>query len=184
MKIFLDVDGVIADFSSELCKKLDIEYDASAAHEDYWWIEKLAPRGRIYKAMRGEEFWRSLKPYPWAKDLVKLVNELTDGNWRFLTKATTDGGCHSGKYEWIRENFGRDLNRLTICQGPKEFYAHNGVILVDDKKEAILEFEKEGGYGYHWVEVGPQGDVSKHFKELTQYYRNARDGVSYEKDKD
>lgn len=153
MKIFVDLDGVIANFGKGICQAANVPYPKQTQFSSYGWVETLMPKAVMYSSMRGHDFWANLEKFPWADKLIKMVNDVSCGNWMFLTKPTPDAGCYSGKYEWIATHFPKYQNKLIICPGTKSVCCTGANdILIDDCPKNITEWVAKGGYGIRWVE--------------------------------
>ena len=157
MKVFLDMDGVIADFTAGWCKEFNVPF----SNENYpfptgLWdyiscVETvLGIKWRdVAKACSEPNFWARLPVLPHAKFLYDSL--LAAGHdVCFLTTATGDlEAVFEGKRAWL-EKYGfatRHDNRMTLleCKETKDSYATPDAILIDDKDSAIQGFIKHGG---------------------------------------
>jgi len=180
MRIALDLDGVLVNFTKAACKKMGEPYPSKLVFPSYSWIFDKYGKQSCYKRLRGHHFWVEMEKYPWADKLVSLVDELSDGNWMFLTKPMRDPYCFSGKAEWLMKHYPQYMDRLTIISGPKEEFVRNMYdILIDDKPENIQEWSKSGGSPFYWHEVSDDIDdevieerlekLKKHILGLVEY---------------
>ena len=84
-RIFLDVDGVITNWSKSICEKLKVEYPKNTTFPYQRWLAEKINVNDIFPHTDTFEFWESLEKFPWSDRLVNLVND-TGIEWRFLTK--------------------------------------------------------------------------------------------------
>lgn len=170
---FVDLDGVVANFTKAACKVLEIEYPEHCSIS-YEWLYKEAnrPKKEFWKKIRGEEFWTSLEPFPWANEIVNTVEQHCE-TFRFLSKPTFDPGCYSGKYKWVEKHFPKHIDKLilingdkgAVCSGKKSF-------LIDDRVENIYSWEKNNGETFFWPEVGDKWDVAFRITSLKNRLAN------------
>lgn len=150
--IFLDMDGVLADFNTSTCKLFGTTYEELIKTWSVNEWDMATPMGlsnkEFYKKLRsaGEEFWFTLEPYPWALDLWKLCKSY--GETYILTYPTHDPGCISGKIKWMKKYLNKDkwMNRFFIGEH-KYMLAQEDRILIDDHNENVIDFGIHGGNG-------------------------------------
>lgn len=141
MKVYFDMDGVLADFAGgfrEMCGK-DAPVQGTSADDE------------VYDAIRSTpHFYRRLKPYD---DMLQLFRKLRDtGNvdciiltglpkpYRGIEDAEPD------KRGWVDEYLGPDTEFIAVDRRHKADYAE-GNILIDDYPPNIEEWEAAGGRG-------------------------------------
>lgn len=173
MRVFLDMDGVVANFTKAACKVLDEPYPADQHLNDYGWLFEKHGDARCYSKIKGHLLWTSIEKFPWSDDLVHLVDKVSDGNWIFLTKPMIDPWCYSGKAEWIMKNYRSYLKKLTIIGEDKSMFVRNkDDILIDDHPKNIKNWLDAGGSTFHWTEYGAQynpEEVQKRLYDLEQF---------------
>ena len=152
MKIFLDLDGVLVNWSGGLCKLLNIDpYDPKAQEilrKDYMiqgW--KFGTTEEVNEAVNnaGYDFWMNLELLPWAQELLNLCKKY--GPVYFLT---SPGPFHAGahaKLDYIWEHFGSTNYILTSHKYVCSVDSH---ILIDDMKKNIDEWNRGSGLSFHW----------------------------------
>lgn len=161
MRIALDLDGVLVNFTKAACKQMGEPYPSKLVFPSYSWIFDKYGKHSCYKRMRGHHFWTGMEKYPWADRIVDLVDDFAKGKWTFLTKPMRDPYCFSGKAEWIMKNYPMHMDKLTIISGPKkEFVRSRFDILIDDKPENISEWKEAGGSPFYWHEISDDMDQS------------------------
>lgn len=136
IRIFLDLDGVIADFDSH-----------TKAHDKRWtngWIK--------YKEL-DTAWWVSMPSFDGAKDFYDQL--VLRAPTKFLTASPPTSGSdpYSAKATWVMNFAERDhhaLKDLILCsRADKCLMAGPKRILIDDKAENIAEWVAAGGIGIH-----------------------------------
>lgn len=151
--MFLDLDGVLANFSESACQVCDVPYPSNTIFTDTWLDEQCGKK--LWNLCRGHDFWLNIQPFPWAQELRDLIANHTD-QWIFLTKSSFDAGYYSGKWEWMKRHFPKDLARLWIVNGDKSIVCRGpGDLLIDDKSKNCQPWIEAGGEIYHWRELTP-----------------------------
>lgn len=146
--IFLDLDGVLADFSNGFCQWHGLP-EVPPKHQTSWPgicdHAGLSMAG-LERSLRqaSSTFWANLPVYPWAQELVSFLDSLDDV--RIMTAAVASEDCVAGKLRWLYQHF-PDLAPRTIFCREKFLLARSGVILIDDHDEQIDRFVAAGGFG-------------------------------------
>ena len=136
IEIFLDLDGVIADFD-RASEYVALKFDRSKEADEFW------------GAME-HEYWSTIPVIEGAIEFYKKLK--TIGKVRFLTGAICTEGCWSGKASWIMNKIGNGdkwlMQDLIICASfNKDLISKPGRILIDDTERNILAWRREGGTG-------------------------------------
>lgn len=130
-EIFLDMDGVIANFDKHL--------------DDHGFRKKDG--SPMWDKMEFE-WWRTIPPMKGAKAFYDAVCDL--GDTYFLTSPGMSAGCFGGKAEWITKFVPEQgkfiLKKLTVTTN-KHFLARPNRILIDDTPKKIKAWEEAGGIG-------------------------------------
>jgi len=141
MKIYLDMDGVLADLMAGWMPYLNEVSGRNLAVEDVdmWGIEHVygIPFSKARKPLHREGFWEGLPPYPGAVAFVKRLDQL--GHMVYIATAPFPSDkCMWGKKMWF-ENHLRFLppSRLIILH---DKHLLRGDMLVDDKPENLTKF--------------------------------------------
>lgn len=149
-KIYLDVDGVLADWvggcaalfgktTKELEEKWPtdchgIEGPLGVSIDDIW--------GMVDPA--GEAFWSGLETYPGAWGFYWYCKTIAPVC--FLTKPSMRKESWSGKHEWLRRfTMKDDVSRMITMTYEKSELAKPGRVLVDDLDSNCEEFRAAGG---------------------------------------
>ena len=145
MTIYVDMDGVIADFFSELATRSGV---------DHW---KKIPDDELEKAivaMQGTDFFGTLPKFKTSDQLIRFVDEATNGEWCILSAPLRGDYDNSSfwKREWLSKN--GYVPREAIFTSRKEKYALDEYrrpnILIDDKPQNIDRWIKAGGVGIRY----------------------------------
>lgn len=145
MIIYLDMDGVIADFFSGLAKKEGVAHWKE--------IDDIEP---AINKLQGTDFFNTLDLYPTSTALVDFVKELAGDDWGICSSPLRGDFKNSAfwKAEWL-EKFGFTPKKENLkFSSNKPVYATNkaGVpnILIDDKPENVERWIAKGGIGIRY----------------------------------
>lgn len=151
--IYVDMDGVVADFGSAANKVMQ-----EAGHSTYNFHQAQAAvadkktRNDVWKAItefqkrHGYVFWRDLEPMP---DAYTLWNYLKPYHPQILT-ATGQAHYKSAEQKrgWITEHFGSNVRVNTVqLAAEKAKFADPTRILIDDQRKALDPWIQAGGIG-------------------------------------
>jgi len=142
--VFVDMDGVIADFFTEYAKM------AGVKDGNY----RKIPRNMItptLNKMIGTDFFNRLPKIATADRLIQLVVKYTGGDYSILSSPLRGDKNNSAKWKkiWLKNNM-QIQPRNVIITSRKEVYAvSNGVknILIDDRGANIERWQAAGGHG-------------------------------------
>ncbi|HID21142.1 MAG TPA: hypothetical protein EYP14_01900, partial [Planctomycetaceae bacterium] len=145
-RIFVDMDGVLSDFVSAALA-LHGRLDALPTWPPgVWDLSRVLGRSSAEVwggiARRGEDFWATLPPYPWADELIRLVRQFAP--FTILSSPSNQPSCLSGKMIWLQKHFGPGFRDFLIGP-PKHLCASPGAVLIDDSDENIARFRQHGG---------------------------------------
>lgn len=145
--IFLDLDGVLADFVSSALRALGREIDLNQRVEysiENWFGISSREFWETIDSF-GEEFWSEMELYPWAKDMVKRLEKTADTY--ILSSPSRNPVSSSGKVAWVRKHF-PSLRSKIILTKHKHLLSSAGRFLIDDSEHKINPFVKAGGGGF------------------------------------
>lgn len=150
MRCLLDMDGVLVDFVSGACNAhgLVYPYDNPRFHGE-WDFHKLSglSGNQFYKPFDAQ-FWSDLDWMPDGREILAwLEAKFGQPNICLLTSPprTNIGECVKGKMDWVSKHCPQFERQILI--GPsKEFCAHRGSILVDDKDSNCDAYRAAGGH--------------------------------------
>ena len=158
--IFLDMDGVVADFDTfaeELLKRKIGWGDTTQDLSDDEWV-RLASVDRLYYQL------------PLMPDATKLVAYVKSLSTRFqvgfltaIPRRTTIPSAQADKQAWVDKYFPGMRMDIGPFSHDKHKWCTPGDILVDDRPSNIREWEAAGGFAiYH------TGDVDATIKRINE----------------
>lgn len=143
MTVYLDMDGVIANFFQALADRNGVSHwksikDIEKALVDIW----------------GTDFFYQIDEFPESDDIVKLVKSVSGGDWGICSSPLRGDMMNSAYWKrvWLDDrNWVPDIEKL-IFTGNKHKYAVNRLtgkanILIDDKPDNIRRWNDAGGIG-------------------------------------
>ena len=145
--IYLDMDGVIADFFGGVERMYGV---------DHWKELTSVKTGgdlkqEVIDRITGSDFFSTLPKFPSADALIQLIKSATGGRFSILTSPLIGDHENSAaqKKVWIAKNIERPEE--VIVSGRKEKWAKqkDGTpnILIDDRPVNIERWEAKGGFG-------------------------------------
>ena len=145
MKIYLDMDGVIADFFGGIEEYFNVPH---------W--KKIPKTEESILSLKGTDFFNTLRPYETSTELVDFVKSLTN-DWGICSSPLRGDRDNSAfwKRTWLTKyGYMPSIDNL-IFTGQKEHYAVNKFdgspnILVDDKPDNIARWIAKGGIGIRY----------------------------------
>ena len=141
-KIYLDMDGVLANFFAEYAKMAGVN--------DYRSIPPASADPTLDK-MVGTDFFRKLPKFPTTDSLVNLTLKYVK-NYNICSSPLRNDYANSGKWKkiWIKENLNPQPAEIIITPN-KEQHAVNADgspnILIDDRGVNIVAWRSHGGIG-------------------------------------
>ena len=154
MTIYLDMDGVIADFFGAVKRHFDV---------DHW--KSLYDREAAFTSLIGTDWFYQLPKFKESNRIVTFVEEISNDDWGICSSPLTGDRDNSAywKRRWL-ENKGYvpPLIENMIFTSNKHKYAWNKLtrkpnILVDDRPDNIRRWIEAGGIGI--VHQTDQDDV-------------------------
>ena len=143
-EIFVDMDGVLADFFGEWAKSQNVAN----------WKDIKDPAAAIKKIRNIDDFWLDLPVLPQAKELLMLIKKVK-GKYKICTSPlANDPRSEPHKRRWIKENLSFFLPEEVIVTHNKPAWAKqdDGTpnILIDDYGVNINAWENAGGIGFKY----------------------------------
>lgn len=141
--VYLDVDGVLADFVGGACAAH--EFDRLRLAPGKWDISECMgiTLQEFWSKCRGHDFWRRLHLMPDAEVVIGAVNTLDCAQW-LLTQPSDDPGSYSGKYSWLCCHLPA-WKSVSIFARDKTGVAGPGRLLVDDNEVNVQAWQLAGG---------------------------------------
>jgi len=141
-KVFVDMDGVLADFFGSWAKLM--------GKKDWRQIDDI-PAG-LDKIKKKDNFWLDLPLTSNAKNLLALI-KLVKGKYTILSSPLPgDPNSEPHKREWIKNNLNFFPPENVIITHDKQNFATNNDgsanVLIDDYGTNIQKWESAGGVGF------------------------------------
>ena len=143
MTVYLDMDGVIADFFGALAYRNGVSHwksikDIEKALVDVWHTD----------------FFYQIDEFPESEKIVEMVKKESNGDWGICSSPLRGDMMNSAywKREWLAERHWLPEIEKLIFTGNKHKYAVNRLsgkpnILIDDKPDNIKRWNDAGGIG-------------------------------------
>jgi len=146
-KVYLDMDGVIADFDQrfkDISGMNPREFEDKYGTKEFW---KLIDEENKIK------FWVGIPEMPGAKALVDYVKKY---NFELLTSPSAKKQSYLGKLLWVRNH--KDLfggkPRVNFKRAKEKHEVKSDLqatdILIDDREDTISRWNEAGGTGIHY----------------------------------
>ncbi len=142
--IYLDIDGVLADFVTGSIEACDLPLTHDQVTEwDYY--KPYMEAKEFWKCIHAQQyFWEDLPVYPWAHDLVKMLSEF--GEIVYCSDPSSDDEAASGKIKWLkRHGFLKPDGKNFVLTPCKWLLAGPERVLVDDYGYNTAAFSRQGG---------------------------------------
>jgi len=171
--VYLDMDGVLADFFGGVEKMYGVEHWKQLTNDKTKDLKK-----EVIDRITGTDFFATLPKFQSADALIDMVQEFTGGKFSINTSPLRGDNENSGKYKkvWISNNI--EQPDEIIVTGRKETYAKDkgtGTpnILIDDRPINIQRWQGAGGYGILYQ--ANRDSLDKVKKGLEDYGKVQRD---------
>ena len=146
-KIYLDMDGVIADFDKrfkDISGMDPREFEDKYGTKEFW---------NLIDEENKVKFWVGIPEMPGAKALVDYVKKY---NFELLTSPSAKKQSYLGKLLWIRNH--KDLfggkPRVNFKRAKEKHEVKSDLqttdILIDDREDTISRWNEAGGTGIHY----------------------------------
>ena len=150
-RIYLDMDGVLADWIRGVAMLFTTNPDALMANWDHEAGSDICPQLGISMDMlwqridcAGEAFWSGLPAFPWTHYLWQSCQDIA--RTTVLSSPSWHPSSLAGKLQWLDKHFGGPVAFRRYLIGPeKRAVAAPGRVLIDDREKMCLEWEEEGG---------------------------------------
>ena len=144
MTIYLDMDGVIADFFCGVATKFGV---------DHW--KSIQDREIAFATLANTDFFYNLDVFPETNSIIKFVKEISGGDWGICSSPLRCDTMNSAywKRQWLNSwDITPPLVENMIFTSNKHKYAMNKLdrtrnILIDDKLQNIDQWNQAGGIG-------------------------------------
>lgn len=152
VRIFCDLDGVLANFADGMTAALQTVFGPGWTHDEDEYERNSKYRTKMWKALHsyqvdhGGEMWYDLDPMHDANQLWTFITQ-------YPTEVLTAGGdpkynAADQKKRWVAMHFSPKVKiNVTRKAVEKAALAGPNRILIDDKEKAITPWEAAGGIG-------------------------------------
>ena len=134
MRLYVDMDGVLTDFSKQAAELLGTPLDRT---------KKIGNDGAAWAKITaaGEPFWADME---WMPDGHDLWEEVKKYDPMILTSPARHEASVKGKQTWLKKNL---PGVPYIIEPEKDKYSDTDAILIDDSDKNIKTWRKKGGIG-------------------------------------
>lgn len=139
MRIYLDCDGVLADYVGEANDWLGLPRNKPWTK----WEGDGIDWEKLNESMTFVSFWQDMQELPGAKKLYNNLKKL--GKVYICTRPFRDPNCLYARSKWLWEKLGISITD-TIYMHDKYLLAKPNTILIDDNVENVRLFAEQGGY--------------------------------------
>lgn len=157
--VYLDVDGVLANFYKRAFEVLGLKYDYNHPVLKKWgFYEDFNLTFEELDSICTIDFWAGLQWMPDGRDILKLVESYFN-NIYLLTTPMPNPGSWTGKKLWTERHLPEYSKRLIITQADKSLFVNSESLLIDDRYKNCVRFQNAGGYAIlvprPWNDGGP-----------------------------
>lgn len=144
MTVFLDLDGVIANFCDAACcvHNVTSPYMNPKNHGIWDMYSLMGMPAHVVESKFDFKFWLGLEKMDDAKLILAFAKKL--GPVYFLSAPVKTRGCRDGKHAWVSKHYPE--HELIMCSAKaKRAMAHSRSWLIDDRDSNVEEFRENGG---------------------------------------
>jgi len=137
-KIYIDMDGVIADFDQQFYNLFDTsskDYEDVHGSAAFW--------AKVYEC---PDFFRRIPQFDYTHKLIKLCESIAPTVILSSPSRTNTPLCVIQKRKWIDIYLGYTFP--AIFDRNKSYFAQPNVLLIDDTETKIQGWKDAGGVGY------------------------------------
>lgn len=180
MTIFLDIDGVVKNFTKSAFSAHNFEFDGNfpETNEEDFCISKMIgiSKKEFWQKIDklGHEFWEELEDYEHTQELIEVIKEYD--NFILLTAPSASCDSEKGKKLAIQKMFGKHFKDYIFT--PKKHkrllaYVPNAV-LIDDTPINCKEFIETGGKAILFPEYR---NKNRHVTDKVSFVKNELDRI-------
>ena len=163
-EIYVDMDGVLADFFGEWARLMKVDHFTK--------IDKEHEIGDALQRIRDtDDFWLRLPMLPQARELLNLIKNVKGEYNICSTPLQDDPNSEKHKRTWIEKNLSSFPPKNIYITSDKPQYATNADgtpnILIDDFGKNVSQWEAAGGIGFKYKDH----KFERTAKELQQHMK-------------
>ena len=167
MKVFIDQDGVLFDFTQAACIRMGIPFRDNLNGWDI--IKEFGPthgvtRAGVDRILADPSFWPTVRPYPWAKDMVGRL--LAQGTDLYVLTSCRFAAGYGVKYQQLTDLHPGLAGRVIITDAPKHAVVGGDGILIDDGPDNLRPL---GSRGHHWIETADAAQGARQVQEALDW---------------
>ena len=177
-KVYVDMDGVLADFFTALAKFRGVDHWKDGGDESVQ---------DSIEAIQGTDFFSTLPVFNTAPNIINSVKAFTGGEWYINSSPLRGDHDNSKKHklDWLKKN-NFDPSGVIIT-GRKESYAINKQsnqpnILIDDKPSNLERWTARGGIGIRYQATQDSPTRVQRGLEVVKDYLEKNNGMIDPKD--
>ena len=147
-QIFLDMDGVIADFDAGVRRWFNINWHPTEWSIDYEGVFHLTQE-EFWNTLDNEFFWKTMPLTHYCKSILSVVAPFKP----CILSAAVVPAAFAGKLKWLEEYYAEAVDEdrwLFSTHRSKSYCARPGTILIDDNETNCMQWEKHGGTAILW----------------------------------
>lgn len=182
IKIWLDMDGVVANWLKSAANTLGIDLRRSDIREQIKDGKRMenfvGGDSKMWPKIdaKGEAWWENMEKLPWADDLINLLKKETK-ELSFLSSPSNSPICYSGKIKWVKKNY-PDMERDLFLACKKYRCASSDSLLIDDTAKKCKKFRENGGHAFEWPNalsiIDGDIDINNVLSDLANEINNLR----------
>ena len=139
--VYVDMDGVLADFDSKALEITGGQYGSPEFSNSKFWK-------RVYQYNSDvEPFFQNLPKMSGADDLINFLTSNFKNVSILTATGTTPKDAAQQKRAWIEKYYPGIKVITVISSREKAIYANPRSVLIDDREKAIDPWKKAGGIG-------------------------------------
>lgn len=176
LNLFLDVDGVLADFVGAAHRVHGREPQPVTEWNFFDSWDMTAER---FFAPMGFDFWYGLEPTDDAQRIVEVcVKRATRSRLALLSSPCETPGCADGKRAWVKKWFPNLLPNLILANA-KQLIAHPRAVLIDDSDANAIRWVNRAGGGFVWPQPwnSQASQIPSRLLRLEAYLEGFHDGT-------
>ena len=161
--IYLDMDGVLADFFGAFAKYAGVEH---WKHIDQQKLQDVLDK------ITGSDYFAKLPKTKTCDNIIEMAIDFA-GSYSILSSPLSGDIANSTKHKraWVMDNLSPQPTTTIIVRDKSQYALLNGVqnILIDDRGNNIHKWQEAGGYGVKYQ--ANKNDLSVISRALKAYKR-------------